>query len=367
MVEYETLEKRLLAHPDWISNALLDRLEIKFETFSRRLSKRLEKLRGQIRPAKPQAPDVNWTTEQMLDWATQSYLPYQAWCSAQEEFDKELYKIGDQFSAWLMEHWNDIHANSKRMLFNILPKISAELSDQGHVHVILVVDNLGWSFSETLGDLFQEKGYYLTGAEPYLAMLPTETEISKKCLLSGAVGYSAIDDKTYKGILEKGWLPYADTATFRYISDIGKLGHVDALDAHVYVVNYLAVDKTLHNSADKIGMPHREHIRHLLEKLVENVADFAERHNLNDRIRIHVVSDHGSTQIPSDLQNDLDPAFFKQSGFDARSHRFLEVSDERFNGLADNLKIDCFFLPANDFLLPANVLCARGGQSLPIY
>ena len=362
MVEYETLEKQLLAHPDWISNLLVDSLEFKFEAFSRRLSNRLEKLRGQIRPAKPQAPDENWTTEQMLDWATQSYLPYQTWCSTQEDFDKDLYALGDGFSAWLMEHWNDIHANSGRMVFNILPKIASEFSDQERVHLILVVDNLGWLFSETLGQLFQEKGFYLNDAEPYLAMLPTETEISKKCLLSGAVGYTTIDAKSYKGILEKGWVPYSNENAFRYISDIGKLNQVGKLDARAYVVNYLAIDKILHKSADEIGMPHREHIRHLLEKLVGNVVNFVEKHNLNDSIRIHIVSDHGSTQIPSDLQNDLDPAFFKQSGFDARSHRFLEVSDERFNALADNLKLDCFFLPANDFLLPTNVLCARGAN-----
>jgi hypothetical protein len=358
-VEYETLERQLQVHPEWISHALVDHLETKFIAFSPRISKPLAKLRSQIRPAKPQAPDTNWAAEQMLDWATHSYLPYQAWSSIQKQFDKELFEIGDKFSSWLMEHWNDIHANSRRMVFNILPKIAAELNTPEQIHLVLVVDNLGWSFSETLRDLFQEKGFYLTGAEPYLAMLPTETEISKKCLLAGAVGYATIDHKNYKGILEKGWLPYTDEKTFRYISDIGKLGQVDALDARVYVVNYLAIDKTLHKSADEIGMPHREHIRHLLEKLVENVADFVEKYNLDDRIRIHVVSDHGSTQIPADVPNDLDPAFFKQSGFEAHSHRFLEVNYERFDSLADNLKLDCFFLPANDFLLPTNMLCAR--------
>ncbi len=359
MVEYETFEELLLAHPEWISHSLVDLLETKFESLSKRQSKHLIKLRGQIRPAKPQAPEPSWNPEEMLDWAIHSYLPYQAWCSTQEQFDKDLFALGDVFSAWLLENWNNIHANSGRMVFNILPKIAPELTYQERVHVILVVDNLGWSFSETLRELFHEEGFYLTGTEPYLAMIPSETEISKKCLLSGAVGYTEMDQTSYKGILEKGWVPYFNDNSFRYISDIGKLNQVDKLDARVYVVNYLAVDKTLHKSADEIGMPHREHIRHLLEKLVENVVNFSEKHSLDDRIRIHIVSDHGSTQIPSDLQNDLDPTFFKQTGFEACSHRYLEVSNERFNTLADNLKLDCFFLPANDFLLPTNVLCAR--------
>jgi hypothetical protein len=174
------------------------------------------------------------------------------------------------------------------------------------------------------------------------------------------VGYTAIDDRNYKNILETGWIPYlSNDGAFRYISDIGKLDQVEMLDARAYVVNYLAVDKALHKSADEIGMPHREHVRYLLEKLVENVEAFIEKHALAERIRIHIVSDHGSTQIPADLQNDIDPAFFKQNGFKARSHRYLEVSNERFAELADNLKQDCFFLPAGDYLLPTNVLCAR--------
>lgn len=366
-VEFETLEKHLLTKPDWISPTVVDQLESKFEVFSRRIAKRLVILRSQIRPPKPSSPEANWDAAQMLVWATESYLPYQAWCSAREQFDKDLYALGDQFSSWLMNHWNDLHGNSGRMVFNILPNLAPGLNNPERVHLVLVVDNLGWSFSEILRDLFQEKGFYLTSTEPYFAMLPTETEISKKCLLSGSVGYTAIDETSYKGILEKGWVPYFNNNAFRYISDIGKLGQVEAIDARVYVVNYLAVDKTLHKSADEIGMPHREHVRHLLEKLVENVASFIEMHALGDRIRIHIVSDHGSTQIPAAFQNDIDPSFFKQEGFTARSHRYLEVSDGRFAALSDNLKLDCFFLSANDFLLPTNVLCARrANRFLPV-
>jgi hypothetical protein len=367
LVEYGTIESHLLAHPEWLSLAMLDEIEARFAALSRRLGKRLAHLRSQIRPAKPQAPNMTWDANQMLDWATNSYLPYQAWCSKQEQFDRDIYAFGDQFSEWLMAHWNDLYANSRRMVFNILPNIAPELYDSHRVNLVLVVDNLGWSFAETLRDLFQQKGFYLLGTEPYLAMLPSETEISKKCLLSGSAGYSSINDKSYKGMLERGWVPYFGENTIRYISDIGSLGSVETINANTYVVNYLAVDKNLHRSSNEIGISHRKHIRNLLEGLVENVSDFVNRHALGDRIRVHVVSDHGSTQIPSEMPNDLDLAFFKQTGFDARSYRYLEVSNERFATLADNLKLDCFFLPANDFYLPRNVLCARrSNRFLPV-
>ena len=361
-VEFETIEQYLLAHQEWISTDILDQLENKFESLTFRTSRRIKTLRGMIRPPMPNAPEVNWDFDQMISWATESYLPYQAWCSSQEQFELELYQIGDQFSEWLIANWNDLHANSKRMVFNILPNITPILKSPDIVNLVVVVDNLGWSFYEVLVTQFQEEGYYITAADPYLAMLPTETEISKKCLLSGEVGYSRIDKKTYKDMLEKGWVPYFNDSTIRYLSDLGNLKEVDIIDANTYVVNYLAVDRALHQSAGEIGFSHREHVPRLLEKVVENVIEFIDKHELQEKIRIHIVSDHGSTQIPAHIPNDLDPAFFKVPGFTARSHRYLEVSDDKFATLADNLKVDCYFLSKNEFLLPANMLCARRGN-----
>ncbi|MFZ6018452.1 MAG: hypothetical protein ACOYXO_02495 [Chloroflexota bacterium] len=357
--EFEAVEKILLAHPEWITPEIIDQMGEKFGTQNQRWARRIAALRGDIQPPRPAPPELNWDVERMLTWARDSYLPYQTWCDAKERFDAELYALGDKFSEWLMLNWNDVHVNSKRMVFNILPNIAAELKRPGWVNLVLVIDNLGWSFSEMLSGLFQDRGFYLITAEPYIAMAPSETEISKKCLLSGAVGYQAIDDKTYKGIIEKGWVPYFNDTAFRYISDIGGLARVDTINATTYVVNYLAVDKALHRSADEIGMPHRVHIQHLLENLVENCVQFVEKHSLQENIRIHVVSDHGSTRIPAEIPNELTPDFYKTTGFDVRSHRYVPVSPERFAGLANNLRFDCFFLPANDFLNPENVLCAR--------
>lgn len=359
LVEFEIIEKILCDHHDWVTKELVEQIEEKFSSQSRRVSRKIAALRGLISPPKPKYPELDWDSDTMLSWVTQQYLPYQAWCSAKEQFDKDLYSIGDIFSEWFISHWSDLHANSGRFVFNILANKAPDLKQAGRVNLVLVIDNLGWSYSETVRGLFEERGYFLTSAEPYLAMLPSETEISKKCLLAGAVGYNAIDDKTYKGMIEQGWVPYFNDSAFRYVSDIGSLGKIKTIDAATYVVNYLAVDKALHKSADEIGMPHTEHIDHLLLHLVNNVIAFIEKHALQDKIRIHVVSDHGSTRIPVTIQNDLDPNSFKGNGFEARSHRYVEVSDDKFASLADNLKLDCFFLPAHEFMNPKNVLCAR--------
>lgn len=368
-VEFDLVEKWLIEQaeiisPDqteerWINEALIDMIEQKFASQSRRLARRIGALRSMIRPPKPTDPNMGWDADTMLAWAIDSYLPYQAWCDKQAQFDLELFQIGDRFSEWLIAHWHQLQVQSKRMVFNILPNKAAEFKQRDVVNLILVIDNLGWSNVEVLRDLFQAQGYFLASAEPYLAMVPSETEISKKCLLAGAVGYQAIDNTNYQKIIEKGWVPYFNDHAFKYIPDIGGLKLVQSIDASTYVVNYLAVDRAFHKSSNEIGMPHRDHVAHLLEKLVESCAAFIDQHQLKERIKVHIVSDHGSTRIPEAFQNDLETDFFKSDDFEKLSHRYVKVKQERFENLADNLRHDCFFLPANDYSLPNNYLCAR--------
>ncbi|MFA7408000.1 MAG: hypothetical protein WCY93_09335, partial [Anaerolineaceae bacterium] len=203
-VEFDLVEKWIneqaeTISPDqteesWLNEALIDLVEQKFSNQSRRLARRIGALRSMIRPPKPTDPNMDWDTETMLAWAIDAYLPYQTWCDRQAQFDPELFQIGDRFSQWLFTHWHQLQVHSKRMVFNILPNKATELKQKGVVNLILVIDNLGWSNVEVLRDLYQAQGYFLSSAEPYLAMVPSETEISKKCLLAGAVGYQAIDN-----------------------------------------------------------------------------------------------------------------------------------------------------------------------------
>ena len=55
-VEFDVVEKQLLLHPDWVTPNLMDQVESKFSSQSRRLARRLTVLRGLIRPPKPGIP-----------------------------------------------------------------------------------------------------------------------------------------------------------------------------------------------------------------------------------------------------------------------------------------------------------------------
>jgi hypothetical protein len=357
--EFEILEDILLKSPDLISEEVVSALDDKFDSLQYRLGKRIARLKNLIQPEKPHTPEKGWTMEQILAWATQKYLPYQAWCDANNFIDTSLYDMADVFAEWVYDNWHEIHANSKRMVFNILPNHASQLGQDGNINLILVIDNLGWMQVSNLQDLFQEQGFYLTLAEPYLSMIPSETEISKKCLLSGSPTYQGIDSKSYTAIIEKGWVPYFNQANFRYLSDPGKLDSLQEINAKTYVVNYRAIDTAFHMSSAQLGLTHTQHIHNLLVGFVDTVIDFVKKHSLEDQIKIHVVTDHGSLRIPGQVPNDLNPDSFKGADYPHVSHRFVEVTNTHYEKLPDNLKMDCFFIPSTEFGNPTHFLCAR--------
>ena len=362
VIEFETVEKILKNHPEWITVDIFNALDMKFEAIQDRVGRRLKTLKGLVRPPPPSMPVKTWKLEQMLTWATNSYIPYQSWCALNNKMDKEIYILADEFAQWLYRNWQDIHANSKRMVFNILPNNADLLKTGESINLVLVIDNLWWGLVPIIKDLFQVHGFFLSKVEPYISMLPSETEISKKCLLAGAPTYNDIDNKTYKNIIERGWVPYFNDAAFQYLGDPGKLDEIGEINGHTYVVNYLAIDKALHMSSDKIGMPHLKYISSLLEGFVETIAEFIDKHDLKKRIVIHILTDHGSTTIPADIANNLDLSGFKSTEFTIRSPRYIAVSSEKFSSLPENWKEDCFFLDATEFGNDSHYLSARRGN-----
>jgi len=359
MIEYEEIESLLTGSPQLITKEIIFTIKQKFFSLENRIGKRIAKLEDLIQPEIPAFPEQDYDIDSMLAWATESYLPYQAWCDKNNKVDPNIYEMADVFATWFMDNWHDIHANSKRMVFNILSNHAKQLAQNGSKNLILVIDNLAWMYVSKVKDLFQENGYYPTSIEPYLSMVPSETEISKKCLLSGSPSYSEIDDKTYKAIIEKGWVPYFNQADFQYLSEIGKLKNLQNFEAQVYVVNILAIDKAFHTSSDQLGLPHTQQVTNILEGLVDTVIEFINKHDLKDKIKIHIVSDHGSIRIPKDVFNGLNFEYFKNGGFQNISHRYVKVSNHLYETLSDNLKVDCFFIPSNEFGNPAHFLCAR--------
>lgn len=361
-IEFDYLENMLLENPDLISEKVIIALSEKFSSLQDFVQSRVRKLRDLIMPEKPQKPNPSWGVDQMLKWATEEYLPYQSFCDKNNILDESLYPMSIVFSDWLVDNWIEINANSHRLVFNIFPNIANDFNQDNTINLVLVIDNLAWMMASDLEALLRQNDFNLISKQPYLSMLPSETEVSKKCLLAGTPTYKDIDESSYTTIIEKGWVPYFNDASFKYLGNPGNLKALESIDAKTFVVNFHGIDNALHMSSDKLGLPHVQHVHNILEGFVATIVAFIKKHHLQEHISIHVVTDHGSIRLPKKAKNKLKPEDFNDSKFPEVSHRFVSVTNIGYEQLSDYLKEDCAFIPSNVFGNDKHYLCAKGAN-----
>jgi len=361
-LEFDKVESILKKRPDLVTPRTSGELKVIFHSIRNRIGKRLQKIDSLMKPEGPSEPDLSWSFDEMMEWATRVYLPYFVWADKNEKIDEQLLESSDRYAQWLYSNWEVLRANSKRIVYNILPNYFDDFKSSTTKNLMIIIDNLGWRYATFLKDFFQNSGYGLVQMKPYISMLPSSTEISKKCLLAGSPAYNEIDNKHYTAIVEKGWVPFFDDSSFHYLSNYKKLEQISNVEHQTYVVNYLPIDPALHKKESELGIPHDEHVRMLLSYLIQSIFEFIEKHNLQDDITIHITSDHGSTKIPKTLNNGIDIGDFKKLGFQKISYRYAAAGTELFNSLPDNLKEDCFFLQKEIFGTSQNYLCARRGN-----
>ena len=103
---------------------------------------------------------------------------------------------------------------------------------------------------------------------------------------------------------------------------------MDALEANLIFLNFLPIDKALHEDSGDTGQSHAQEVRERLQTLARAVAEFAKRFDAGERLKVWVISDHGSTRIAADMDNALDKSFYKELA-DKKHHRYLALSDEK--------------------------------------
>lgn len=358
-LEFNLIKGIIERNPTLVSKDIISLIKTVYNQIIDLIGKDIFDLEKLIIPKKPENPEESWDLEKWLDWVIKSYMPFYAWSDNNNLLKEDLFEIGDRFSSWIYENWVSIKTSSKKMVFNILPNNYNEFKNPDTIDLFIVIDNLSWINIETLKRLLEDIGLGIVKIEPYISMLPSETEISKKCLLSGETRYNDIDIKKYNNIVEKGWIPYFGENKFIYISDITKLKDISKIQHTAYFINYIPLDTALHQSESELGIPHKKLITTLLETLVGYLKEFINKHNILNKVKIHISSDHGSTRIPKELKNDLDINYFKGNEFEKKSNRFVSVNNERFKSLPDNLKYDCFILDKTEFGNSEHYLCAR--------
>lgn len=319
------------------------------------VSQRLSTLDLLISRPKPIMPQAEWQEEEWISWAVESYLPYRFWLENTGQLDDEIGELAGEFSDWLYENYGHIKYHSKRMTWKWLRDLSNDWKQIENPVLVIVIDNLNAKFYPDLLHQLQLEGFYEQRMDYCFSMLPTCTEVSKKCAFTGH--YQPFKETSYKNQVENTWRTNLNKRIL-YIGNIGEFRNVLTREHDIYFLNYLPLDITLHQDENKTGLSHSQAIRNYLSSLAQDVRAFSERIGAERELNVVIVSDHGSTRIPKGTVNVIKGDFYKKRAVDEH-HRYISISDKEINKLPDNFKYDCYLMHKDIFELETNYLVAR--------
>jgi len=358
-VEFDVIKKVIYNLEDMITRELIKKVKDKFATISDQISNDLKELDLLIPPARPSEPQTSWNAEQWIKWAINEYLPYQFWLEERNRYDEKIASFSEKFGDWFYENFIELKTSFPRVLHKAVPNICHEIRDSEGISLFLVIDNFNFKYIGDLQFLLNQRGFFCEEPQGYFSMIPTETEVCKKCLFSGESERNSLGNKTYERIIEKDWSGFMGSKKFIYLPNLGALNKIRRVEHDVYFLNYLSIDELLHEDEDELGKPHREEVYHRLKTLVDSVISFAKRLGIERKLSIYICSDHGSTKIQAQISNSIDRKYYDAKSED-KHHRFVVVSDAQIQNLPSHVESDCYVIRKEEYGLLENYLIAKG-------
>ena len=357
--EFNYIEQLAREHPEYLTPELFQHIEQRFRPIKGTIENILIWLRRMLRPDPPQKPVTSWSTLQWLEWATNSYMPYYAWLDAQSKREPEVANQAFLFADWYYEHFIAIkNGEPQYFAFNALYQERERMDSGDAVTLVLIVDNLNFMYFDELRQQFNYQGFSLQEVKPLFSLIPTATEVGKAALIAGQGDQIDFSNERYAELVANTWGPTLHGKKVKYLQYIGELQQERTLTHGVYFLNYLPIDLALHQDNRDSGRPHAEVIHESLVSLAKSVANFAKRFQIEQRLNVYVISDHGSTRIPQDAVNVIDQNFFKGLTLE-KHHRFIPLSDEKFAELPQLASSQCYLIDRQVFKTNKNYLIAR--------
>lgn len=358
-IEFDIIRKAIYNLENKVTKELIEKVKDKFSAISDQISTDLKELDLIIPPIKPSAPDIVWNAEQWIKWAINEYFPYQFWLEERNQYDEEITSFSEKFSDWFYKNFIELKTSFPRILHKVVPNIYHEIRNSKEISLFIVIDNFNFKFIRDLQILFNQKNYFCKNIEGYLSMIPTETEICKKCLLSGEPERNSIRNKTYKQIIEDDWSKFMKGKKFKYLSNLGALNSIRKAEHDVYFLNYRSIDELLHKDEDELGKSHWEEVYHSFKNLTDSISDFAKRLRIAYKLSIYICSDHGSTKIQTEAPNLIDKKYYETKSED-KHHRFVVISDTQLQNLPSHVESNCYIVCKEEYGLFNNYLIAKG-------
>jgi len=356
-IEFDTLHRLLTSGKIPISPELVRRVQTRFEALrhSPRLAQALADLDLLISKEPPPEPEDNWQAQEWIAWATKHYLPYRFWLESTGRLDDRIADIANKYADWLHKNYGQLIYHSKHMAWKAVFDLKDPIKTYQGPVLVVVVDNLNAKFYPEFQARMQREGYYEHSLSYCFSMLPSCTEVSKKCLITGH--YAPFPETAYQSQVESTWSERLGKKV-KYLGSIGALRATAERDSEAYFLNYVPLDITLHESEAHTGISHAQAIRTYLTSLAQDIRSFAQRIGAECDLVVVVLSDHGSTRIPRGAVNVIQGDFYRKRALDEH-RRYISISDDELAKLPDNSKWDCYLLERQRYELQSNYLVAR--------
>jgi hypothetical protein len=347
--ELEALENYLHSRTELPTCREIDTIRIKFQDCPG-AEPIMDRLSDLIPPPLPREPSRAWGWSEWKSWLIGQYLKYSFHCHKKGYSLGDSASYGERFAEWLWENFPKLLVQGDPLVINVCGAVRSLLAD-GHIVILLIVDGLGWQWIGFLLKAFEQHNYRpVKEATPLISMIPTDTEISKPCILGGCRADEALGSE--EELLQSQF----PNKTVTYTSNLEAFRKSFSDMRQLYCCHFRDLDELFHQ--------HHESPRILSKKaeqcfqlLASEITETIKGSTAQSRIRIVIVGDHGSVnlrlfnklvQLPSDLPSDQ-----------VSDSRFLPVLEHEVANLQGY-----YVLRSVDYGLPRSYAVAQGYSAI---
>lgn len=299
--EVYALDQWIQSHRDQLDRELIDAISERFSALSpSQLSIPLELWGRLIPPLLPRRPDILWSSEAWLSWATQEYFPYFAWVIREGQPREVQIEFANLFADWLVNAYPQLLFDQHAPVITNQQSFIKELLRLRQVDVVFwfIIDGLTWWQGETFISLCHHEAnneLLINKTRPVLSALPSITSVSKRALVQGyldpvtaALPIAQLLGKTFT---QQGIDSCISNQAFEIQRAISA-----GLKPGVYALFYNALDRQNHESR---GFTDDESVEGHLKRVVRLAREgFSAAQKQDLRAVGFVSSDHGSTLLP---------------------------------------------------------------------
>lgn len=313
-----------------------------------------EQLNQIIPPITPSVPDATFDLPAWLKWSKQEYLPYRFWLEENNLVNESVDSYSAAYGDWIYAHYEYLLSSGESMLYKTISILKNELVEN-ELSLIVIIDNFNYKYVELLKDFFLAKNYQNVDEKPLLAMLPTVTEVSKQSIFTGQA-YAGKQEKSYENEVKK-WGKMLNKS-MKYLGKVGDLAALNSKQEDIIFLNYLEIDVILHKSQNDSASSTRSKVKNELSALCQQIAAFAKRVGYENKIKVYVVSDHGSTKIVAEQENMIEQSYYAGKA-DKLDRRYAVIADKNMDQLHSGIDKYCYMVDKNRFGTKENYLIAR--------